>query len=129
MQIIGVILIVFVVALYVWWIIYTKNQHAVAAKVEAGVQSFDIEVQGVYAPSIIEAEVGKPVRINFTRKESNECSRWVNFSHLLADGKNLNIRKELPENETVSIEFTPDKAGEYSFTCDMSMYQGKLIIK
>lgn len=122
MQIIGIFLILAVVILYILWIRYTKNQEGVAAKVIEGKQVFDIVVKGVYSPSVIKAKVGVPVRINFKREESTECSRYVNFS-------DFKIRKELPEGQTVSIEFTPERKGEFTFTCDMSMYQGKLIVE
>src|SRR5680860_477049 len=118
-QIIGVVLILIVIGLYALWIRFTQRQTGVKAKDDKGVQVFDIIVKGVYSPNVISAKVDMPVRINFTRQENSECSRFVVFS-------DFQIRKELPENETVAIEFTPKKAGEYSFTCDMGMYQGKL---
>lgn len=120
--IIGVILILVVITLYIFWLWSSKKQKGVSAKESAGVQVFDILVKGVYSPSVIRAKVGKPVRINFRREEDNECSRFVNFS-------DFKIRKELPEGQTVTIEFTPDRTGEFLFTCDMSMYQGRLIIE
>lgn len=122
MKIIGIALIVIVVALYLAWIFYTRKQSGVSAKEENGVQVFDILVKGVYSPSVIRAKVGRPARINFTREESTDCSRFVNFS-------DFKIRQELPEGKTVAIELTPEKAGEYTFACDMNMYQGKLIIE
>ncbi|MCK5413603.1 MAG: cupredoxin domain-containing protein [Candidatus Pacebacteria bacterium] len=122
MQIIGLFLILFVLIFYIYWIRFTQKQVGAKAKEDDGVQAFDVIVKGVYSPNVISAKVGKPVRINFLRQENSECSRFVIFS-------DFNIRKELPENETVSIEFTPEKAGEYLFTCDMGMYQGKLIVK
>ena len=122
MQIIGIILIIVTIGLYVFWIWQTKNQRAVGAKESGGVQEFNILVKGVYSPSVIKAKAGKPVRIKFRREESTDCSRYVNF----ADFK---IRRELPEGETVAIEFTPDRVGEFIFTCDMSMYQGRLIVE
>lgn len=122
MQIIGIILILVVIGLYGLWIWYAKNQSAVVAKETGNVQEFNITVKGVYSPSVIQAKVGKPVKINFKREESSECSRFVNFP-------DFKIRKELPKDKTVAIEFTPDKIGEFTFTCDMSMYQGKLIIE
>ena len=36
---------------------------------------------------------------------------------------------KLPEGEEVSIEFTPDKPGEYGFQCQMGMLRGKLIVE
>ena len=121
MQIIGFILILVVLGLYGLWLWSMRHQEAVGAKAVAGRQEFQIIVKGVYSPSVIKAKVGQPVRINFIRQESTDCSRFVNF----ADFK---IRKELPEGQTVAVEFTPDQKGEFLFTCDMSMYQGKLIV-
>lgn len=121
MKIIGIILIIIVVTLYILWIWFTKNKQSVKATSQGNVQVFDIVVKGVYTPNAIEAKVGQPVRINFTRKESTECSRFVKFP-------DFKIRKELPEGKKVTIEFTPERKGEFIFTCDMSMYQGKLIV-
>lgn len=122
MQIIGIILITVSIGLYIAWILYTKKQEGVSAHEEAGVQTFDILVKGAYSPNVIKAKVSKKVRINFTREEDTECSRYVNFS-------DFKIRKELPEGKKVTIEFMPEKTGEFSFNCDMNMYQGKLIIE
>lgn len=122
MRIIGIILIAVVVGFYLLWLWYTKSQRGASAKEEDGAQTFNILVKGVYSPSVIKAKKGKRVRINFRREESAECSRLVNFP-------DFRIRKELPENKTVTIEFVPERAGEFIFTCDMSMYQGKLIVE
>jgi len=122
MQIIGIILIIVVIGLYLLWFWYTKTQEGMAAKSEGGVQVFNILVKGVYSPSILKVKVGQPVKINFRREESTDCSRFVSFS-------DLKIRKELPEGQTVAIEFTPNKTGEIVFTCDMGMYQGKVIVE
>jgi plastocyanin domain-containing protein len=122
MRVIGIVLILFVVGLYGLWIWYMKNRKGVSAKIKDKFQIFDIVVKGVYSPAVIEAEIGKPIKINFTRKESSDCSRFVNFP-------DFKIREELPENKTITIELNPSKKGEFVFTCDMSMYQGKLIVK
>ena len=120
MQIIGVILILLIIGLFAAWLYWTKKQTGVSAKETGGAQEFDIKVKGVYSPSVIKAKAGQPVRINFLREEDTECSRFVVF-------EGLNIRKDLPRGQAVAVEFTPQK-GEYKFTCDMGMYQGKLIV-
>ena len=122
MQIIGIILIIIVIGLYTLWLWYTKNQQGVSAEQSGGVAVFDVIVKGVYSPSVLKVKIGSPVRINFRREESTNCSRFVNFP-------DFKIRKELPEGQTVAVEFRPDKKGEFTFTCDMSMYQGKLIVE
>jgi plastocyanin domain-containing protein len=121
-QIIGAVLILAVIGLYAYWIYITKKQTGVKAKEKEGVQVFDITVKGVYSPNVIMAKIGEPIKINFTRQEDSECSRYVVFS-------DFNIRKELPKNKTITIELNPKKSGEYSFACDMGMYQGKLIVE
>lgn len=122
MRIIGITLGLAVIILYVLWLRFTMRQKGLLAKITNGAQLFDIEVRGVYAPNIIRAKLGAPIKINFTRKENNDCSRFVSFP-------DFKIRRELPINEKISIEITPDRRGEFLFTCDMSMYQGKLIIE
>lgn len=85
-------------------------------------QEVDILVKGVYSPNVIEAELGKPLRINFNRDEETSCSEYVIF-------EDFKIRKRLPSHQTTSVEFTPDKKGEFDFTCSMGMYRGKIIVK
>lgn len=121
-QILGLALITLVLVVYALWVWHTKNKKGTTAKSENGEQVFAVLVKGVYAPDTLRAKVGRPVRIDFRREEDNDCSRFVNFS-------DFKIRQELPQNKTVSVKFTPHKKGEYLFTCDMSMYRGRLIVE
>lgn len=41
----------------------------------------------------------------------------------------LNIRRTLPLNEPVVIEFTPPKAGDIAFACGMDMFQGIVVVQ
>lgn len=99
---IGILLNILIIAAYILWMRYIRNKQGVGAKMQGGVQIFDIVVKGVYRPDVIEAEAGKPVQIRFLRRESTECSRFVKFP-------DFRIRKELPEGKTVVIELTPEK--------------------
>jgi Cu+-exporting ATPase len=94
------------------------------AKVQekSGQQEIDIVVQGGYSPSQIEVKKGIPVKINFDRRESGECSEWVIF-------EKLGIKKRLPVFSTTSLEFTPTEEGEFPFICGMGMLHGKLVVK
>ncbi len=122
MQLIGYILIVIILGFFALWIWRTKTQKGAIGKNVEGVQVFDVLVKGVYSPNVITAKVGQKIRINFRREESVDCSRFVNFS-------DWHIHKELPEGKTVSLEIIADRKGEFIFTCDMSMYQGRLIVE
>lgn len=37
--------------------------------------------------------------------------------------------RDLPAFKTTPVEFTPDEAGEFTFTCGMNMMRGKLIVQ
>jgi plastocyanin domain-containing protein len=109
-----------VVAWVVWYFwIYKKK--GVATGEVAGVQEVNIKVKGGYTPDTIVVKQGKPVRLNFTRQESAMCSEMVVFDK-------INKSAELPEGETVAIEFTPDETGEISFQCQMGMIRGKVVV-
>ena len=106
----------------VWYFWLWKNESVTAQTKAGGLQEIDVTVKGGYQPAIIIAKAGQLLRLNFTRRESTLCGEEV----VLPDfGK----RAHLPENKTVPIDVTPEKPGEYEFTCGMNMYRGKLIAR
>jgi len=66
--------------------------------------------------------LGKLTKINFLRTDPTDCLSEV----VLPDFK---IKKELPLNKKITIEITPQKAGEFGYACGMNMYHGKIIVK
>jgi plastocyanin domain-containing protein len=94
----------------------------VAAAGASGAQEVAITVKGGYTPDVIVVKAGQPVRLRFTRQESSSCSEMVLFP-------DFNKNAKLPEGEEVSLEFTPDKPGEYGFQCQMGMLRGKVIVE
>ncbi len=83
-------------------------------------QEVAVTVKGGYTPDIIVVKAGQPVRLRFTRQESSACTETVLFP-------DFNKSAKLPEGQEVSVELTPDKAGEFGFQCQMGMIRGKLI--
>jgi RND family efflux transporter MFP subunit len=75
-----------------------------------------------FDPQRITLRAGVPARITFTRTSDKTCATAVVF-------ESLNIRRELPLNVPVSIEFTPDKAGEIAFACGMNMLHGTVVVQ
>ena len=61
-------------------------------------------------------------RLNFVRQESASCSEMV---LLPAFNKSVN----LPEGQTVPVEFMPSESGEYEFACQMGMFRGRIIVE
>lgn len=107
---------------FVLWYFFGERE-SVAANVGAeGVQEIKITVKGGYSPDTIVVREHVPVRLNFYRDETASCSEQVIFT-------DFGISKHLPPFKTTSIEFTPDRAGEFTFMCGMSMMRGKLIVE
>lgn len=109
------------IGLIVWYFWLYRREGVKVAEV-AGVQEVQIRVKGGYDPDVIVVKQGKPVRLHFTRQESALCSEMVLFDKIGQSAK-------LPEGETVSIEFTPQQAGEIPFQCQMGMLRGKVIVE
>jgi plastocyanin domain-containing protein len=76
-----------------------------------------------YAPKQVALEAGVPARLVFTRTVESDCSARVKipaFDVPVTD---------LPLNEPVAIEFTPDESGEFEFVCGMDMQRGSIMIR
>lgn len=102
---------------FVYWFFLLKKEKEIAVKNEV-----DITVSGGYSPEVISIPLGKTTKINFLRTDPTECLSEV----VLSD---FRIRKELPLNKKVTIEITPEKAGEFGYACGMNMYHGKILVK
>jgi plastocyanin domain-containing protein len=90
-----------------------------------GVQTVKVIVQHGYKPSKIEASVGKPLRIEFLRKEDPGVSSCV--EDLSIPSENINIH--LPANESQIVEINPQMPGEVQFECGMKMVKGTITFK
>lgn len=107
---------------FVLWYFFGEHESVAATIGEKGVQEIKVTVKGGYTPDVIVVERGVPVRLDFYRDETASCSEQVIFG-------DFRIARDLPAFKTTSVEFTPDRTGEFTFTCGMSMMRGKLIVK
>lgn len=103
---------------FTYWFFLMKRGEEVAVTSD----SVDITVEGGYQPEVISIPKGKTTKINFIRKDPSNCLEEV----VLSDFK---IKKYLPLNQKITIEITPQKAGEFRFTCGMNMFHGKIIVR
>lgn len=106
---------------FVLWYFFGKRERVSASVNETGVQEIKVTVKGGYSPDVIVVRKDMPVRLDFYRDETSSCSEQVIFG-------DFHIARALPAFKTTPIEFTPDKAGEFTFTCGMNMLRGKLIV-
>ena len=74
-----------------------------------------------YEPANLTLRAGIPARITFMRTTDKTCGTDVEFP-------SLNIKRALPLNEPVVIEFTPAK-GEIAFACGMGMLHGTVLVQ
>lgn len=106
----------------VLWYFFGEREKVVAELTQAGVQEIKVTVKGGYSPDVIVVKQGVPVKLDFYRDETALCSEQVVFG-------DFGIARDLAAFKTTSIEFTPDKAGEFTFVCGMNMLRGKLIVQ
>jgi len=102
---------------FTYWFFLMKKEKVVETTGE-----IDITVSGGYSPEVISIPLGKTTKINFIRTDPTECLSEV----VLPDFK---IKRELPLNQKVTIEITPEKEGEYGYSCGMGMYHGKIVVR
>ncbi len=107
-----------------WFFLFSRGK-AVAATPGAdggSVQEVRVIVKGGYSPDTIVVQAGKPVRLQFYRDETADCSERVVFER-------FGIDQQLPAFQTTAVEFTPDQPGEYPFRCGMNMLKGLLVVE
>lgn len=114
----GALVAVFVV----WFFFMGEGERGEARADESGVQKIKVTVKGGYSPDVIVVKLGMPVELDFYRDEASTCTEQVVFP-------DFGISRSLPAFETTPVRFTPARAGEFTFTCGMSMVRGKLVVE
>ena len=84
------------------------------ARVTVGDQGFE--------PARLSVKRGAPARITVVRTSDTTCATAIAFP-------DLKIRRDLPLNQPVEIDFTPEKSGELAFACGMGMLRGTVVIQ
>ena len=110
------------IPLILWYFFWSEKKAVRLAASSTGVQEIEVQVKGGYDPDVLVVQAGRPVRIDFQRNETADCSEEVVFG-------DFGIRRKLPAFQTTPVEFTPEAPGEYVFTCGMAMMRGKLIVE
>ena len=108
------------VAFIAWWFFAEHEKVSGQARQKSGYQEIEVEVMGGYSPETIVLKKNVPARIIFNRKDPSSCLAQVIFP-------DFGVHEDLPLGEKHVIEITPEKAGEYGFSCGMNMMHGQMI--
>ena len=92
----------------------TTNAQGQTAKVAVTEKGFE--------PDSVTLRANIPARITFIRTTDKTCATEVVFP-------SKDIKRALPLNEAVVIEFTPEKAGTIAFVCGMNMLKGAVVVE
>ncbi|MEO8692208.1 MAG: heavy metal translocating P-type ATPase [Acidimicrobiales bacterium] len=103
------------------WFFFGPRE-AQRVSIRRGVQEVTVTVKGGYSPDLIRVQQGVPLRLVFDRQESGDCTSRVVFA-------DFGVSKALPAFATATLEFTPDRAGEFGFACGMNMVHGTLLVE
>ena len=110
--------------------IVSKGSFSVRAEMErlgprasSAVQAARIAVtEKGFEPDRISLRAGTPAQLTFVRTTDKTCGTEVVFP-------SLGLKRALPLNEAVVIEFTPARTGEVAFTCGMNMLKGVVVVE
>lgn len=91
------------------------------------VRTADIETSRItvsekgFEPARITLRAGASVRLTFVRTTDATCATEIVIP-------SLNVKRALPLNQPVDIEFKPEKPGDIAFACGMGMFSGTLVV-
>ena len=100
------------------------------ARAPSAAQSRSTEVQTAkiavtekgFEPDRINLRAGVPARLTVVRTTDKTCGTEIVFP-------SLTIKRALPLNQPVVIEFTPAKSGDIAFACGMNMLKGVVVVQ
>jgi plastocyanin domain-containing protein len=75
-----------------------------------------------FVPEKVDVKPGTPVVLKITRKTDDTCAKQIKIS-------SRNIKKDLPLNQTVSIDLGKLEKGDIAFACGMDMMTGHIIVQ
>lgn len=103
----------------IWWFWITCNKKAHVA----GKQVIEVILEnGVFQPELIHVRLNQPLHLRFIRRDPSPCAQMVIFN-------DFSLSAELVVGEPNDLMLVPDQQGEFVFSCQMAMYQGRLVVE
>ena len=109
------------IGLIAWWFFGNKHHVAVESAQTGKEQTASITVDGGYSPAVLSLKVGVPAKITFLRKDPSSCLEEV----IMPD---FGIAEKLPVNVPFVVTILPKTVGEFTYTCGMRMFSGKVLV-
>jgi plastocyanin domain-containing protein len=92
------------------------------ARVETSGRTIELKVTAKgFEPDQVHVKKGEPLKLLVTRTTDQTCAKQLVV-------KDAGVRKDLPLNQPVTIELTPEKGGEIRYACGMDMVSGVLAV-
>lgn len=105
-----------------WFFFFSEREQGRARPDDSGVQRIRVTVKGGYSPDVIVLKKGVPAELEFYRDEASSCGEEVVFP-------DFGVNRRLHAFETTTVRLKPERAGEFTYTCGMSMMRGKLLVE
>ena len=96
-----------------WWM----KRPPLASLSPDGTQEIALVVRNGYDPARFRARLDVPLHIHFERRDDEECGTRVFFP-------DFRIERALRPRANTTVELTPDRYGEFLFTCEHGIYHG-----
>jgi plastocyanin domain-containing protein len=86
------------------------------------VQEHTIDVAAGFTPASVTLKAGQPARLHFHRGDAATCADEIVLPE-------LNLRKKLDANQTVTFDLPAQKARTLNFACGMGMMKGTAVVQ
>ena len=97
-------------------------QETASPVAQAAAHEQTIEVAGEFTPASIAIPGNTPMRLHFRRSDKPTCADEIVLPE-------LNQRKKIAANETVTFELPPQPARTFTFACGMNMMKGTVVVQ
>jgi Cu+-exporting ATPase len=119
----GIIAVIVASAITAGPAVFDEARKGRAVRAADGVQELRVQVaNGVYAPNILRAKAGEPLRLRVEVRERHSCATQL----LIPD---LGLEFELPGPGNVDLLLPAAPAGSYLFTCGLKMVKGSIVLE
>lgn len=81
-----------------------------------------IQVGAAFTPASVTIPANQPVRLHFRRTDEATCAEEIVLPE-------LNIRKKIAANETVTFDLPAQQARTLNFACGMDMMKGTVVVQ